>query len=67
MIRVSIIGHELSSNYSLLDWFLNSDGTVNGYDDHYWNGVTTLAWAKICSSIMNNWDTVPTLNQYANR
>lgn len=65
MIRVSIIGHELSSNYSLLDWFLNSDGTVNGYDDHYWNGVTTLAWAKICSSIMNNWDTVPTLNQYA--
>ena len=23
MIRVSIIGHELSSNFSLLDWFLN--------------------------------------------
>lgn len=65
MIRVSIIGHELNSNHSLLDWFLNSQGTVNGYNDHYWNGITTLEWAKLCSAIITDWEAYPVLNQYA--
>lgn len=65
MIRVSIIGHELNSNYSFLDWFLNASYTVNGYQDHYWNGITTLQWAKLASNMINDWEGHPTLNQYA--
>jgi dTDP-4-dehydrorhamnose reductase len=64
MLRVSIIGHELASHNSLLDWFLNSEGKVNGYTTHYWNGITTLEWSKLCEELIDNWDTYPTLNQY---
>ncbi|MCV5738422.1 sugar nucleotide-binding protein, partial [Escherichia coli] len=27
-LRTSLIGHELKSSYSLIDWFLNSNSTV---------------------------------------
>lgn len=64
IIRVSIIGHELSSYRSLLDWFLNSGGYVKGYQHHLWNGITTLTWAKICKDIMFDWNNFPKLNQY---
>ena len=45
-IVTSIIGHELNTNVSLLDWFLNSKEEVSGYSECYWNGNTTLEWAK---------------------
>ena len=64
IIRTSIIGHELHTNLSLLDWFLNSQGQVRGYTNHYWNGVTTLQWAKVCEELIGNWDNYPVLNQY---
>lgn len=64
MIRTSIIGHELASHVSLLDWFLNSEGKVSGYTNHYWNGITTLEWAKLCESLIDDWDNYPVLNQY---
>lgn len=65
IIRTSIIGHETTENkVSLLDWALSSNGTVKGYTDHYWNGITTLQWCKLCESLMNNWDKKPRLNQY---
>jgi dTDP-4-dehydrorhamnose reductase len=64
IIRTSIIGHELNSHLSLLDWFLFSEEAVNGYINHYWNGITTLEWAKLCAEIINNWDKFPVLNQY---
>lgn len=53
-IRCSIIGPELSSHTSLMDWFLNSpkNAKVNGYKNHFWNGVTTLHFAKICIGII---------------
>lgn len=65
MIRTSIIGHELMSHVSLLDWFLSEEGGVSGYTDHYWNGITTLQWAKLCNALMNNWENSPTLNQFS--
>ena len=65
MIRTSIIGHELASHVSLLDWFLSEEGEVSGYTDHYWNGVTTLQWAKLCDALMTSWDNTPTLNQFS--
>lgn len=60
IIKTSIIGPELNSSYSLLDWFLNADKEVQGYTDALWNGVTTLEWAKHCHNLMNNWKASPT-------
>ena len=46
-IRTSIIGPELKNNGTgLLDWFFKQEGTVNGYTQAYWSGVTTLELAK---------------------
>jgi len=56
VIRTSIIGPELNGNYSFLEWFLNSDGEVNGYLNQMWNGNTTLEWSKWCEKIINDWD-----------
>ena len=61
IIQTSIIGPELNSNDSLLEWFLSQRGEVYGYTKAIWNGVTTLEWAKQCEIIINNWDTSPLL------
>jgi len=46
-IRTSIIGPELKQNGTgLLDWFFKQEGTINGYTQAYWSGVTTLELAK---------------------
>ena len=63
IIRTSIIGHEESTSLSLLDWFLAQSGSVNGYTNHFWNGITTHEWAKQCEKILNDWEAFPTLNQ----
>ena len=55
-IVTSIIGHELETNFSLLDWFLSSDGEVFGWSEHYWNGNTTLEWAKQAYTMMTDWE-----------
>jgi len=68
IIQTSIIGPELNSNYSLLEWFLSQKGEVYGYTEAIWNGVTTLEWAKQCKVIINNWDTTPLLTiLYSNK
>ena len=48
IVRVSIIGPDNNSNKGLLSWFLNNpSGTIlNGYTNHFWNGITTLEWCK---------------------
>lgn len=53
-IRSSIIGKELNSKVSLLDWFLNQprNADVKGFTNHYWNGITTLAFSKIVTGII---------------
>tara|TARA_R110000744_G_scaffold236841_1_gene354356 strand:+ start:4996 stop:5757 length:762 start_codon:yes stop_codon:yes gene_type:complete len=68
IIQTSIIGPELNSNYSLLEWFLLQKGEVEGYTKAIWNGVTTLEWAKQCENIINNWDTTPIVTTlYSNK
>lgn len=64
IIRTSIIGHETATSVALLDWFLNASGNVNGFTNHYWNGVTTLQWAKLCEELLEDWESFPILNQY---
>lgn len=65
IIRTSIVGHEIKGFHSLLDWFLNisEDEVLNGYINYYWNGITTLQWAKIAEEIIINWENTSTLIQ----
>jgi dTDP-4-dehydrorhamnose reductase len=53
-IRCSIIGHEIKSSVSLMDWFLSqpASASVNGYRNNFWNGVTTLAFARVVHGIV---------------
>jgi len=55
VIRTSIIGEELSGNASLVEWAKsNAQNRVDGYTNHWWNGITTLQYAKICHNIIEN-------------
>jgi dTDP-4-dehydrorhamnose reductase len=51
-IRSSIIGHEVNNCKNLLDWFLQQNNRVDGYTQVFWNGITTLTWAKIALRII---------------
>lgn len=55
-IRCSIIGPEINTKFSLLEWFLsqNNDSQLKGFTNHLWNGVTTLQFAKLCLRIIEN-------------
>jgi dTDP-4-dehydrorhamnose reductase len=45
--RTSIIGPELKTNgIGLFHWFMTQSGTVSGYREAYWTGVTTIELAK---------------------
>ena len=49
-----IIGEELYSKKSLLEWVISNKGsTIEGYTTHYWNGVTCLTLSNIISKIVN--------------
>lgn len=45
--RNSIIGPDMKENgIGLFNWFMKQNGTINGYTDAFWTGVTTLTLAK---------------------
>jgi dTDP-4-dehydrorhamnose reductase len=53
IIRTSIIGEEVNNKRSLLEWVrTNSGKEINGYINHFWNGVTCLQLAKIVEKII---------------
>lgn len=56
ILRVSIIGPDKYSDKGLLSWFLNNadNSTLNGYSEHYWNGITTLEWCIQLLNILEN-------------
>jgi len=46
-LRTSIIGPEIKSNgEGLFHWFMSSTGTIAGYTNSFWDGVTTLELSK---------------------
>ncbi|HWE86994.1 MAG TPA: SDR family oxidoreductase [Terracidiphilus sp.] len=52
-LRTSIIGRELATHRSLLDWFLwNNGGEVQGYRKSIYSGVTTNHLAEIVLDIV---------------
>lgn len=54
VIRTSIIGEEIHKNASLIEWIKNNKGkTINGFTEHFWNGVTTKHYAEICEQIID--------------
>ena len=54
--RLSIIGPELKSNGTgLLKWILtNPDKELNGWENAWWNGITTLQLAKCIDQYVHN-------------
>lgn len=48
ILRVSIIGPDINSSKGLLSWFLNNvpNAKLQGYTNHFWNGITTLEWCQ---------------------
>lgn len=55
-LRCSIIGPEFERNTFLIEWFLNQqvNATLNGFENHEWNGITTLHFAKLVNGIISN-------------
>lgn len=46
-LRTSIIGHELSSNYALVDWFLSQEGSLKGFTKAIFSGLPTVELARV--------------------
>lgn len=46
-LRTSIIGHELSTSYSLIDWFLSQESKVRGFTKAIYTGFPTVEMARI--------------------
>ena len=54
VIRTSIIGEELSNKKSLLEWVRsNKNFKVNGFINHFWNGLTCLELSKQIKTIID--------------
>lgn len=51
-LRTSIIGHELNSNNSLLNWFLSQNKSVKGYCKAIFSGFTSYEYARIISEFV---------------
>jgi dTDP-4-dehydrorhamnose reductase len=56
-LRTSIIGHELTSTRSLVDWFLSQEDQVKGYRKAIFSGLPTIEVARIVSDLV-----IPNLN-----
>lgn len=55
VIRTSIIGEEIHSNSSLIEWVKSmKNKQINGFTNHLWNGITTKQYGKVCKDIIKN-------------
>ena len=45
ILRASI----MAPSGGTLGWFLSQSGPIDGWTDHRWNGITTLAWARLAA------------------
>lgn len=62
-LRCSIVGPEVGSARSLLGWFLGQapGARLRGFANHYWNGITTLHFARICAGLIRTGADLPSL------
>lgn len=55
LIRTSIIGPDTRPDgLGLMAWFMRQarGAHINGYTNHWWNGITTLEWCKVVESLL---------------
>lgn len=53
IIRCSIIGREQYNKKSLLEFVLKNEGnTIQGWNNHIWNGITCLEYCKVIQKIL---------------
>lgn len=54
-LRTSIIGRELDTNHSLVEWFLSSrGGKINGFVNAIYSGFPTIVFADIITDLILN-------------
>jgi len=51
-LRTSTIGHELQSEYGLLDWFLSQSGRCKGYTRAIFSGLPTVVFAQVVRDVV---------------
>jgi dTDP-4-dehydrorhamnose reductase len=51
-LRTSTIGHELQSQFGLLDWFLSREGRCKGYTRAVFSGLPTVVFAQVMRDIV---------------
>ncbi|PZQ75691.1 dTDP-4-dehydrorhamnose reductase [Xylophilus ampelinus] len=51
-LRTSIIGRELQGRHSLVDWFLHASGSVKGFSQAIFSGLTTHELAKVIAKVV---------------
>lgn len=51
-LRVSMIGHELSSSRGLIDWFLSQEEAIHGYTGAIFSGLPTIEIARVISKFV---------------
>ena len=51
-LRTSIIGHELTTCYGLVEWFLSQTGSINGFTKAIFSGFPTVEIARIISDLI---------------
>jgi dTDP-4-dehydrorhamnose reductase len=55
-LRTSIIGHELGTAHSLIDWFLsNRGGNVKGFANAIYSGFPTIVFAAIIDNLIRHY------------
>jgi dTDP-4-dehydrorhamnose reductase len=51
-LRTSIIGLELSRKQSLIEWFLAQTGTIKGFTNALYTGLTTIEMARVIEMVV---------------
>ncbi|MGX5805250.1 dTDP-4-dehydrorhamnose reductase family protein [Bradyrhizobium sp. Arg314] len=51
-LRTSIIGHELESSKSLVDWFLSQNDQVKGYKNAVFSGLPAVELARVIKELV---------------
>ena len=61
-IRTAIFGPELNNKHYFFEQILNQEN-VWGNTNYYWNGITTLEWAKQSLDIIKHWNSTDKIIQ----
>ena len=53
-LRTSVVGPELKEGEELFHWFMRQEGSIQGYTESVWSGVSTLELAKAVEWVIEN-------------